>query len=355
MARIVLAGYIGCGNLGDDSVMIGVVDGLGTHHEYLVLSGDPDDTFRHYSMHGVPRKNLKEVEAAIRECDALIFPGGSIFQDVTSAKSSIYYTGLIKMAKKHNKRVLLLNQGVGPLNTWIGRSQTKTAMALADLIVVRDPGSMKTLKDIGVNKMIHVGADSALILREPVREDDGSSYGIGGMKAVALSPRPWKRKGVDIVKLFGETSRLLFNAGFIPTLIEMDPFEDGKMLEAITKQQDGRIPFLRNLGSSRMVQFRLARMEGVIAMRLHAGILATTVGVPPLMLNYDPKVAAFARQIDIGPALTIEGLTSARLFETFMEHQKAKEANKLVIIKKREELRDQAMKAIELANGFLKK
>ncbi|MBI1332481.1 MAG: polysaccharide pyruvyl transferase CsaB [Armatimonadetes bacterium] len=354
MARIVLAGYIGCGNLGDDSVMIGVVDGLGVGHEYLVLSGDPDDTFRYYAMHGVPRKNLKEVEAAIKASDALVFPGGSIFQDVTSAKSTVYYTGLIKMAKKHNKRVLLLNQGVGPLNTWIGKNQTRTAMSLADLIVVRDPGSLKTLTDLGVNKKIHVGADSALILREPVREDDGSSYGIGAMKAVALAPRPWKRKGVDIIELFGETSRLLFNAGFVPTLVEMDPFEDGKILEAITKQQGGRIPFLRNLGSSRMVQFRLARMEGVIGMRLHAGILATTVGVPPLMLNYDPKVAAFARQIDIGPALTIEGLTAPRLFEAFMEHHKAKDAHKVVILKKREELREQAMKAIELANHFLK-
>jgi len=354
MARIVLAGYIGCGNLGDDSVMIGIVDGLGMGHEYLVLSGDPDDTFRYYAMHGVPRKNLKEVEAAIKMCDALVFPGGSIFQDVTSARSTVYYTTLIKMAKKHNKRVLLLNQGVGPLTTWLGRSQARTAMGLADLIVVRDPGSLKTLVDLGINKKIHVGADSALILKEPVREDDGSSYGIGNMKAVALAPRPWKRKGVDIISLFGETSRLLFNAGFVPTLLEMDPHEDGKILEEITKQQGGRIPFLRNLGSSRMVQFRLARMEGVIAMRLHAGILATTVGVPPLMLNYDPKVAAFARQIDIGPALTIEGLTPARLFESFMEHHKAKDAHKLVILKKREELREQALKAIELANDFLK-
>ncbi|HLO98659.1 MAG TPA: polysaccharide pyruvyl transferase CsaB [Fimbriimonas sp.] len=354
MSRIVLAGYIGCGNLGDDSVMIGVVDGLGLGHEYLVLSGDPNDTFRHYAMHGVPRMNLKEVEAAIKESDALVFPGGSIFQDVTSVKSTIYYAGLIKMAKKHNKKVLLLNQGVGPLNTWMGKNQTRNAMSLADLIVVRDPGSLKTLQSIGVDKKIHVGADSALILREPIREDDGSSYGIGGMKAVALAPRPWKKKGVDIIELFGETSRLLFNAGFVPTLLEMDPKEDWKILEAITKQQGGRIPYLRNLGSSRMVQFRLARMDGVIAMRLHAGILAATVGVPPLMLNYDPKVAAFAKQLDIGPALTIEDLTPARLFETFMSHHKQKEQEKVVILKKREELRDEAMKGIELAKEFLK-
>jgi polysaccharide pyruvyl transferase CsaB len=354
MARIVLAGYIGCGNLGDDSVMIGVVDGLGLGHDYLVLSGDPNDTFRHYAMHGVPRMNLKEVEAAIKESDALVFPGGSIFQDVTSVKSTIYYAGLIKMAKKHKKKVLLLNQGVGPLNSWIGKNQTRTAMAMADLIVVRDPGSLKTLQSIGVEKKIHVGADSALILREPVREDDGSAYGIGGMKAVALAPRPWKKKGVDIIELFGETSRLLFNAGFVPTLLEMDPKEDWKILEAITKQQGGRIPYLRNLGSSRMVQFRLARMDGVIAMRLHAGILAATVGVPPLMLNYDPKVAAFAKQLDIGPALKIEDLTPARLFETFMTHHKQKEQEKVVILKKREELRDDAMKGIELAREFLK-
>jgi polysaccharide pyruvyl transferase WcaK-like protein len=169
-----------------------------------------------------------------------------------------------------------------------------------------------------------------------------------------IAPRPYDKKGVDVAKLFGETCRLLFQAGFAPTLLEMDSHEDGPVLEAIAKQQGGRIPMIKKLNSPKKVQERLARMDGVIAMRLHAGILATTVGVPPLMVSYDPKVNAFARMIDVGNALPIEGLTPLRLFESFQDHYKATEAKKVIIQKKRVELAEEAMKGVHLAMDFLR-
>jgi polysaccharide pyruvyl transferase CsaB len=253
LAKIVLAGYLGCGNLGDDAVMLGVTDRLGIHHEYVVLSGDPDQSFREYGFHGIPRKHPKEVDRIISECDAVLFPGGSIFQDVTSAKSTIYYTSIAKMAKKHGKKLIFLGQGVGPLNSWLGKRQAVSAFNLADLLVVRDPQSAHLLRELGVQKKIHVAADSALLLQEPMREDEGTNYSIGAMKSIAIAPRPVHKKGVDVVSLFGETCRLLFQAGFAPTLIEMDSVEDGPLLEAISKQQGGRIPQLKRLGSPRMV------------------------------------------------------------------------------------------------------
>jgi polysaccharide pyruvyl transferase CsaB len=352
LAKIVLAGYLGCGNLGDDAVMLGVTDRLGPQHEYVVLSGDPDMSFREYGFYGVPRKNPKEVDRIIEQADAVVFPGGSIFQDVTSAKSTMYYATIAKTAKKHGKKLLFLNQGVGPLNSWIGKGQARTAFNLADLIVVRDPQSGIVLRDLGVTKKVHVGADSALLLQEPVRDEEGT-YSIGSMKSIAIAPRPVNKKGVDEVALFGETCRLLYQAGFAPTLIEMDSNEDGPLLEAIAKQQGGRIPQLKRLGSPRMVQSRLARMESVIAMRLHAGILASSVGVPPLMVSYDPKVTAFAKMLDVGAALPVETLTPQRLFEAFQAHHKALEHKKAVVLKRRVELAKEAMIAIDLANQIL--
>lgn len=338
--------------------MLGVVDGLGAasgaSHEYLLLTGDPDTSYREYGMHGIPRKNMKAIESAVIKSDAMLFPGGSIFQDVTSVASAFYYAGLVKLAKKHGKKVIFMNQGVGPLGTFLGKMQARNAFNAADLIVVRDPQSAQLLRDIGVNKKAHVGADSALLLKEPPKDAGEANFAIGGMKSVAIAPRPFDKKGIDVSVLFGETCRLLFQAGFAPTLIEMDAHEDGAVLDAISKQQGGRIPTLKKLGSPRRVQERLSRMDGVIAMRLHAGILATTVGVPPLMVSYDPKVNAFAKMIDIGNALQIEGLTPQRLFESFQAHYQQTEAKKKVIAKKRDELAAEAMKGIELALTHLK-
>lgn len=353
MARIVLAGYLGCGNLGDDAVMLGVMDRLGDH-DFTVLSGAPSDTNQNFGIRSVDRKSMREVDQAIQDSDAILFPGGSIFQDVTSAKSTIYYNGLVKMAKKHKKKVIFLNQGVGPLKSWIGKKQALAAFSAADLVTVRDPGSMTVLREIGLNKKVFLGADSAFLMTEPIREGDEGKYGVGGMPSVAIAPRPALSKGVDVVTLFGETCRMLFQAGFAPNLIEMDSHEDGPLISAISKQQGGRIPEIKRLGTPRMSQLRLARMECVIAMRLHAGILATTVGVPPLMISYDPKVAAFSKMIDIGNALPLDSLTPQRLFEAFQTHHKAMDKMRPIVQKKRKELLAEAMQSIELANQILK-
>lgn len=103
-----------------------------------------------------------------------------------------------------------------------------------------------------------------------------------------------------------------------------------------------------------MSQLRFARMEAVIAMRLHAGILAATVGVPPIMISYDPKVTAFARQLDIGAALPLESLTPQRLFDSFRTHHRNMDKMRPIVEKKRIELLSEAMKSVELANEILR-
>jgi polysaccharide pyruvyl transferase WcaK-like protein len=134
----------------------------------------------------------------------------------------------------------------------------------------------------------------------------------------------------------------------------MDSHEDGPLISAISKQQGGRIPEIKRLGTPRMSQLRFARMEAVIAMRLHAGILAATVGVPPIMISYDPKVTAFARQLDIGAALPLESLTPQRLFDSFRTHHKNMDKMRPIVEKKRIELLSEAMKSVELANEILR-
>ena len=133
----------------------------------------------------------------------------------------------------------------------------------------------------------------------------------------------------------------------------MDSKEDGELIDAISKQQGGRIPQLRKLGSPVTVQQRMARMDGVVSMRLHGGILASTVGLAPLMISYDPKVTAFTKQMDLGSGLPIEGLTPARLFEAFQTHMKDRERLQNIVQKKREELGQQAMMNVVLARELL--
>lgn len=328
--------------------MLGLVHGLGnTQHEITVLSGNPDETYRNYGLRAAPRKDMNRVKEEIDRCDALVYPGGSIFQDVTSFASAAYYSQLVKIAKSKKKKVLLLGQGVGPLKGFLGKRAASSAFAMADVIAVRDPGSAATLKELGIKSQVRITADMAFLLPRPPENDNQQGFNVGNMKSVGISVRP-HGKSKDIIHLFGEFTRILFQNNYMPVLIEMDRNDDGPLMLEIAKSQGGKIPDIRKLQTPMQLQQRLARMDSLIAMRLHAGVLASIAGIPPLMVSYDPKVAAFAKLLDIGTCPSVEGLTAQRLYDIFLEHQKDRKRNETILERKREELVKMSMMNIEL-------
>ncbi len=353
MPNLLLAGYFGEGNLGDDAIMLGFVEGMkGAGCEFLAMSGAPEDTFRTHGLRAIPRRDMKQFEKSVKECDALVFPGGSIFQDVTSVKSVAYYQSLVKKAKSEGKKIIMLGQGVGPLTSFLGKRMAAAAFNAADVLAVRDPQSVTALKELGVRHTPRITGDMAFLLPAPWAADDTAGFNVGGMKTIGVSARPLPGK-IDVPGLMGGFCQLVFKAGMMPVLIEMDRQADHDIINAIEKL-GGKTPDLKKLGSPVVVQQRLARMDAVVAMRLHAGILATTVGVPSMMLNYDPKVAAFARALDIGSAVPLEGLTSQRLFDTFQNFMKDRERYVKVVERKRVEMAEGAKANIEIIRQVIR-
>ncbi len=352
--HILLAGYLGAGNLGDDAVMLGFVHGLGSlGYDVSVMSGSPEETYRLYGFHSIQRRDMKAFEEILPKVDALVFPGGSIFQDVTSVKSAMYYSQLVKKAKSAGKKVILVGQGVGPLNSFLGKRAAAAAFNAADAIAVRDPASLQTLKNIGVSRNVRVTADSAYLMPPPTTADDAPEFAVGQMKSVGISARPIKDRKVDVASLFADFCRMLYQSGSMPVLIEMDRNEDGPLILEISKRQGGKVPDLRKVTTPMQLQGRLARMDALVAMRLHAGILAATVGIPPVMIGYDPKVNAFAHSLDVGAALPLDGLSAGRMLEAFLQSQKDRDRNAKIVTRKLEELVKAAEGNIELTRDTM--
>jgi polysaccharide pyruvyl transferase WcaK-like protein len=173
------------------------------------------------------------------------------------------------------------------------------------------------------------------------------------MKTVGISARPLDKK-TDVIGIFGDFCRLIYQAGSMPVLIEMDREEDGPLIAEIAKRQGGKIPDLRKMTTPMQLQQRFLRMDSIVAMRLHAGILAATVGIPPLMVSYDPKVVAFSKMMDLGTPLSIQGLTAQRLYDTFVSFQKDRDRNARLVERKREDLRKLAELNIELVRSTIR-
>jgi len=339
--------------MGDDAILAGFFDAA-SHMglECVALSGNPDETFARFGIPSVARREMKAVEKAIEASDALVFPGGSVFQDVTSTRSVAYYAQLVKMAKKAGKKVVLVGQGVGPVTSFLGKRMTTSAFEMADAIAVRDPGSSTLLRSLGIKKPIRVTADTAFLLPMPHVEAEDEGFKVGNMKTVGVSPKALGKK-IDAAGLFGDFCRLVYQSGTMPVLVPLDRNEDVPLIQEISKRQGGKIPDLNKITSPIEIQRRLARMDTVVATRLHAGILAATVAVPPLMINYDPKVAAFSKILEIANPISIENLTAQRLFDAFVSFQKDRERNVRLMQRKRDELSKLARQNVELVRDTL--
>ena len=165
MYNILISGYYGFDNIGDESILRTLVTSLRERIpdcSLTVLSHDPAATREKYGVEAVERMPPLAIARAVRRCDMLISGGGSLLQDVTSSKSLHYYLAIIRFAQLLGKKVFIYSQGIGPIEKDADRRATARALRRADGIVVRDERSAALLAEIGVP------AERVVITADPV-------------------------------------------------------------------------------------------------------------------------------------------------------------------------------------------
>src|SRR6185437_3921635 len=97
--RILLSGYYGFGNLGDEALLHVIVTQLRMRFPDLtieVLSAKPQETAAAAAgVSAIDRWNTREVRAAIERTDLLVSGGGGLLQNATSLRSLLYYVGIV--------------------------------------------------------------------------------------------------------------------------------------------------------------------------------------------------------------------------------------------------------------------
>lgn len=92
--HIVLSGYYGFNNIGDEAILYSIIQSLRRLEpeiDITVLSNNPEVTESLYQTKAVNRWNPAEILLALKQADGLISGGGSLFQDETGFKSVAYY------------------------------------------------------------------------------------------------------------------------------------------------------------------------------------------------------------------------------------------------------------------------
>ena len=138
--RIVVSGYYGSKNAGDEAMLAAMLEVLGDLDPKLhitVISASPADTSARHGVESVSWLSLPSIIKALWRADLLISGGGSLLQNVTSRRSLYYYLAIIFLAVIMRKKVMLYAQGIGPI---IG-----TPMTPANINACRRMASMRSM------------------------------------------------------------------------------------------------------------------------------------------------------------------------------------------------------------------
>ncbi|KOY83898.1 polysaccharide pyruvyl transferase CsaB [Lysinibacillus macroides] len=299
--HIVLSGYYGFDNVGDDAILLAIIQSLKKWQqdiEITVLSNNPAATEQTYGVKAMNRWKLKEIRQLLKTADGLISGGGSLLQDQTSMKTIPYYAGIIQIAKWLKKPVFVYAQGMGPINHPISKFITRQALTKIAQITVRDKASQTLLTEIGVQK-------EAIVVPDPVMGLNGTDFhcdwlakeALADESYIAVSVRDWpsviayKEK---IAHCLDQLARQGEHIVFVPMHGEHD-LKTSKEVATLMKEKSIIAP------ADLLIEEKIAvigQSQLLIGMRLHSLIFSAIYATPFIAISYDPKIDAFAEIVE---------------------------------------------------------
>lgn len=313
---VIISGYYGFGNLGDESLLEIISSLLAKTKPMLKISAFtryPKADSKRTGLKCVSRVSLISLLYNLKRSKLLISGGGSLLQDATSHRSLRYYSGVIRMAKSLGIKAALFANGIGPISDEKNRELTKNVLNKIDHISVRDQQSKLELENIGVTREITVRADPAFLI-ESADESKVTKIkrklGINGdYFVVSVRNMPHSKRNSEEQKqrnaqldnnIFVQTveycERLAKKYGLTPVILPMQECQDRELCESIKNSVNGAVLYSPITAGELIGMLKGAKF--VIGMRLHSIIFASSAGVPVIALSYDPKVDAMMEALE---------------------------------------------------------
>jgi polysaccharide pyruvyl transferase CsaB len=317
MSQVVIFGYFGCRNLGDETNLSQLVASLRLIRPDLaitVLSASPEATGRLLGVNCVGKYHLSGILRAFLKADLLIGGAGSLFQDRTSLRSLLYYALIVILGKLCGLRIFLFGQGIGPVRTLPGKLITRVALSAAKVITVRDRLSVVSLADLKVRKPeIHITAEP-LLLKNPVPDSSIRQYWASAhtFRENGAGARSLKRFKVGLIfQEFGFLTQnfarprafweelldfLSWSKEVEFYLIPINPRDMGLLQRLAGAFQVRLLPLQTNWEELQMV---MGGLDLVASTRLHGLVAAVVQQVSCYGLAADPKVEGFCVQLGV--------------------------------------------------------
>jgi polysaccharide pyruvyl transferase CsaB len=297
--RLLLSGYYGFGNLGDEAlleVIVQRVRGRFPSARLEVLSATPEMTTARYGIEAAPRWDWRAVRSAIARADVVLSGGGGLLQNATSLRSLLYYAGVLREGIRTHKKTMVFAQSIGPLDFW-GRLVVRRFCRGLDRATVRDERSRRLLAELVPQTPIERSADP-VFLYEGSADADLTSEGLGPESGPYAVVSVRKSTGfADVAAIVARVvDRLAQQHDVRAAFLPMGGAGDAALsTEVIRACASSPVILPEPTLANAAAILRGARL--VVGMRLHALILAARYAVPFLPLAYDPKVSSLCEDL----------------------------------------------------------
>lgn len=317
--KIVISGWYGPGNIGDEAILQAMVDIFEKEFEgceITALSFDPEYTRKTQNIDAVmqypsgKRRWIKSILSldiggtirAIKECDLFVMGGGGFLSDWQPNVPKDWLKQF-RVAKYFGKETWLYRVGAGPFLHEEGKKTTKYYIDnYVDKVSVRDRASYDELvNNVGIVKPVEIEID-------PVAQMDVERYMSGKKSQNFIGMiyteyfksrffKPELRGRWDaLFEAFCTQIESVLEHGYVPKLIF---FQKG-----IEKELSQR--FIERFGDRVAAEFPedykeaiyiMESCRGIVSFRLHGNILAYAMNKPFLPIIYHHKTAGFLEQI----------------------------------------------------------
>ncbi len=302
--RVVLCGYYGYGNMGDNALLRASIRRaerafLGRDISALTAGGRKDG--KDFGVRCVKRMSPLSVISELRGAEVLVLGGGTLLQDRTSLRSLAYYASVCEVASLLGVRIELWGNGLAPPHSHIAARLMTRALNKATYIGLRDESSViEALRLVApeVGDRLYLEQDLAAKQKEaePLRVRFLQKlFGLwkNGRLAEYAVIAVKGGEGRGFIEILEQKLSELAEMGLSLVFLPMFPREDRAVCQRLASAFNGRVA--EGLSESDAVGL-MKDSQVVCGMRLHALVFASAADVPFVGFGGDPKIQSFCRE-----------------------------------------------------------
>lgn len=345
------------GNTGDEAILGGlklILHKIWPQSEIIVMGREKllPIGIRSFLKTLIKPRLFLEPFKIIKSCDVFILGGGGLFTDEENPFVSFFWAFHGFMAQLLKKPVLCLGVSVGKMS-FINKIFVKKVLSRAKIIMVRDFNSQKILAKMGIKS--YLGCDFAILGCNVLTQSQAKNNNY-----IVISMRQFKNLDDRLYKILAQfCDAVIEKYGLAVKLIPFQKGEenDSKVLYKIFVQvrQKDKIKvedFHENINELMQI---LANAQLVVAMRLHAGILAAIAGTPFIPLAYMNKVSDFWENFPEIKPIQFSEINIDDLLKRFQSIYSKEREHRDIAEKISINLREKAQKTEELLKKLVSK